>query len=282
MSKINFTSIRLIIGVILAVTSIPQLLHAQGDLLITPRRIVFDGNNRVMDISLANIGTDTATYNITFIQYRMNDDGSFTEITEPDPGQKFASDNLRFFPRRVTLPPNEAQLVKMQITNLNKLEPGEYRSHAYFRAVPIITALGDELKNEDTTSLSIQLVPVFGISIPIIIRVGTSNTSVALSRVKLESPEGNTKKLSFTINRNGNMSVYGDLKVVHIAPNNEETDVAAINGVSVYTPNSSRNIELWLDPSKIVDYSSGKLIITFIGQSQTKPEKYAETVLNLP
>lgn len=43
----------------------PGILSAQGDLLITPRRVVFEGNKRSTDISLANIGKDTATYSIS-------------------------------------------------------------------------------------------------------------------------------------------------------------------------------------------------------------------------
>gem|GEM_PF-5683234 len=38
---------------------------AQGDLLIAPKRIVFDGSKRVEEINLANIGKDTATYTIS-------------------------------------------------------------------------------------------------------------------------------------------------------------------------------------------------------------------------
>lgn len=282
MSNLNLRSTRLIIGVLLAMFTMPQISNAQGNLLITPRRIVFDGSKRVMDITLANTGIDTATYNISLIQYRMNEDGSFTEITEPDPGQKFAGDNLRFFPRSVTLAPNEAQMVKMQVTNVNKLEPGEYRSHAYFRSVPIVTALGDEDKNIDSTALSIQLIPIFGISIPIIIRVGSPELSVTMTNLELETTPENTKRLNLKINRDGNMSVYGDMQVTHVSPNGVETILSNINGLAVYTPNVARTMKIELTSEKEIDYSSGKLVVTFVAQSDTKPQKYAEAVLSLP
>lgn len=282
MSNLNLRSTRLIIGILLAMLTMPQISNAQGNLLITPRRIVFDGSKRVMDITLANTGIDTATYNISLIQYRMNEDGSFTEITEPDPGQKFAGDNLRFFPRSVTLAPNEAQMVKMQVTNVNKLEPGEYRSHAYFRSVPIVTALGDEDKNIDSTALSIQLIPIFGISIPIIIRVGSPELSVTMTNLELETTPENTKRLNLKINRDGNMSVYGDMQVTHVSPNGVETILSNINGLAVYTPNVARTMKIELTSEKEIDYSSGKLVVTFVAQSDTKPQKYAEAVLSLP
>ena len=70
---------------------------AQGDLLITPKRVVFDGSKRVMELNLANIGKDTARYSISLVQYRMTEDGNFEEITVPDPGQNFADKYIRFF-----------------------------------------------------------------------------------------------------------------------------------------------------------------------------------------
>ena len=45
-------------------------LMAQGNLLVTPKRVVFDGNKRSEELNLANIGKDTATYIISFIQIR--------------------------------------------------------------------------------------------------------------------------------------------------------------------------------------------------------------------
>src|SRR3954451_16837434 len=75
---------------------------AQGNLLVTPKRLIFDATKRSAELNLVNIGKDTATYLISFTQNRMKDDGSFENISSPDPGQNFADKNLRFFPRTVT------------------------------------------------------------------------------------------------------------------------------------------------------------------------------------
>jgi P pilus assembly chaperone PapD len=138
---------------------------SQGNLLITPRRVVFDGTSRSMDLNLANTGTDTATYAISLVQIRMTAEGGFESITEPDPGQKFADKFLRFFPRSVTLGPGEAQLVKVQVTRRSQLEPGEYRSHFYFRAEKAPTPLGDEDPAVENNSIAVKLTPVFGLSL---------------------------------------------------------------------------------------------------------------------
>ena len=258
----------------------PSLL-AQGDLLVTPRRVVFSGSQRVVELNLANTGQDTAQYNVSIIQYRMTEEGAFEEITEPDPGQFFADKNLRFFPRIVTLAPNEAQTVKMQVINQDRLAPGEYRSHVYFRAVPKETALGFENQNQDTTSLSVRLIPIFGITIPVIIQVGESDTEVSLSDLSVEAVNDTTNRLHMTFNRTGNMSVYGDLKVIHIAPDGSETNVGTVNGIAVYTPNAMRKFRFDLDRTKNVNYKSGKLRITYSAQSDVAPKTFATAELNL-
>ena len=63
---------------------------AQGDLMLFPKRIVFDGSKKTQEINLANSGKDTARYILSVVQIRMKEDGSFENITEPDPGQNFA------------------------------------------------------------------------------------------------------------------------------------------------------------------------------------------------
>jgi len=258
-----------------------SVASAQGNLLITPKRVVFDGTKRVMELNLANTGQDTAKYNVSIVQYRMTENGAFEEISTPDPGQNFADKYIRFFPRTVTLGPNEAQVVKMQVTNTSNLAAGEYRSHVYFRAVPKQSALGEVDPNRDTTAVSVKLVPIFGITIPVIIRIGQSTAAVTISDLKLDMVNDSTNRLALVFNRTGNMSVYGDLKVIHISPSGKETTVGVVNGIAVYTPNPLRKFLMDLDRKANVDLHQGKLKVTFSSQSDTKPEKYAETELQL-
>ena len=257
------------------------VVKAQGNLLITPRRVVFEGQKRTQDLNLANTGVDSAKYNVSVIQYRMNEDGSFVEITTPDEGQNFADKFLRFFPRTVNLAPNEAQVVKMQVIKTNELKPGEYRSHIYFRAVPKETALGADTVKVDSTAIGVRLVPIFGITIPVIIRMGESSTKVSLSDTKLEMVNDTTKRLQVVFTRSGNMSVYGDLLVEHISPSSKTTPVGVVRGIAVYTPNTTRKFQMDLDNKAKVDYRIGSLKVTFSSQSDTKPEKLAETMLQL-
>ena len=259
----------------------PFNIAAQGNLLVTPRRVVFDGTKRSIDLNLANIGKDTATYAISLVQIRMKEDGGFETITAPDQGQNFADQNLRFFPRSVTLPPNEAQVVKVQLVRATQLASGEYRSHFYFRSVPKIKPLGEEETVKDTTTISVRLTPVFGITIPAIIRSGVSTTKVTLSDLALDIAEDATPTLRLKFNRTGNFSVYGDLAVDHVSPQGTVTRVGAANGIAVYTPNSARRFQFNLSKVPGVDFRSGKLLVVFSASSDVKPDRYAEAELLL-
>ncbi len=259
----------------------PSNTSAQGNLLITPRRVVFEGTKRSIDLNLANIGQDTATYAISLIQIRMMEDGSFETITSPDPGQNFADKNIRYFPRTVKLPPNEAQVVKVQLLRTNQLAPGEYRSHFYFRAVPKIRPLGEGETKKDSSTISVRLTPIFGITIPVIIRIGESNTKVTLSDLTLDFTQDSTPVLKLKFNRTGNFSVYGDLAVDHVSPQGTVTHVGAANGIAVYTPNTTRNFKFNLNKVPGVNFRTGKLLVKFSAPSDVKPEKLAEAELLL-
>jgi len=255
-------------------------LMAQGNLLITPRRVVFEGNKKNEELNLANTGKDTATYNVSLVQYRMKEDGSFEEIKEPDPGQNFADKYIRFFPRIVTLAPNEAQVVKMQLFRTTGLPAGEYRSHFYFRAIPKQTALGAEEKPKDSTTLSVKLTPIFGITIPVIIRTGETSAKVTLSDLSFQMMD-TLPRLNLAFNRTGNISVYGDLVVNYVPTAGKATQVGTIRGIAVYTPNLVRRIKIDLTRVAGVDYHTGKLQVTYSAQAEAKKAKFAEAELIL-
>src|SRR5688500_1169925 len=142
--KHRFSSMRIVMQLFIVCLLISSDLYSQGNLLVTPKRVVFSGPKRTEELNLANVGKDSATFMISFIQIRMKDDGTFEKITDPDSAQRFADKYIRFYPRTVTLAPNESQTVKMQITKASELLPGEYRSHLYFRAVQKGKPLGEK------------------------------------------------------------------------------------------------------------------------------------------
>lgn len=278
--KRNFATCRLILGFVCTLLLAASGLKAQGDLLIYPKRIVFYGSKRSQNLSLVNNGVDTARYVISVVQIRMKEDGSFENITQPDPGQNFADKNFRFFPRSVVLGPREVQTVKVQLVHFNSLAAGEYRSHLYFRAAEAKKPMGFEKPRADSGKISISITPVYGLSIPVIIRSGESTTDISLSKVGFHFEKDSIPVLQMNLNRTGNMSVYGDITVDYISSEGKETRVAFIKGVAVYTPIGTRKIRLALDQNAGVDYKKGALHIVF-AETSGKVQKVAQQQLFL-
>jgi hypothetical protein len=253
---------------------------AQGNLLLLPRRVIFEGSKRYEELNLANIGKDTARYVISLMHIRMKEDGGFEEISQPDSGERFADKFLRFFPHSVILGPGESQVVKIQLTKINELLPGEYRSHLYFRAIPDNSPLGEEQPATDS-GISIRLIPIFGISIPVIIRIGATATQVRVSDLSLQMVDDTVPILNMIFHRTGNMSVYGDISVYYTSAGGKTTPAGTARGIAVYTPNTARRFRLTLDTKPGINYHSGRLSVEYSTGEDIHPVRIAGADLQL-
>jgi len=249
---------------------------AQGDLLITPTRVVFEGNKQKEELNLVNIGKDTAIYSISFLQYNMKEDGSFETVEKTDSGQMFADPYLRVFPRQVTLAPREPQVVVLQYRRKADMSSGEYRSHLYFRAEKNSKPLGIENNPNDTTQLKVQLIPIFGLSIPVIIRTGEVNVSTSLSDIELVTQQDSVQNLKLDINRTGNISVYGDIIVEYLPVQGKPFQIGIVKGVGVYTNISRRNIVVKLNRPSGMILKNGKLKVQYMNNSDNRKNIFAE------
>jgi len=274
----HYAGISFLIFIGLLLLGIIQV-KAQGNLLVDPHRVIFDGDKKIMNVSLINSGKDSANYSMSFLQYKMTDDGSYEEILTPEPGQNFADKYIRLYPRTVTLGPDETQVVKLQLIRSEELQTGEYRSHLYFRALPIQKALGEEAAKKDSSGISIKIIPVFGISIPVIIRSGESTSALNITDLKFEKADNVSNRLNLTINRKGNMSVIFDITVTHIATNGKVTQIGLMEGTVIYTPNSLRKYKMELESKPSVDLSKGVIHVVCTTKNGTSILKLAEAEL---
>ena len=254
---------------------------AQGDLLITPTRVVFEGNKQKEELSLVNMGKDSATYSISFIQKRMKADGSFINIEVADSGQMFADSYLRIFPRQVTLAPGEPQVIILQCRIKPGMQAGEYRSHLFFRSEKDYTPLGMKKSDKDTALVSVQVTPIFGMSIPIIIRTGAVHVTTTLENLKLETLNDSSQYLKLSIVRTGNISSYGDIVIQYIPEEGKPYQIGAMAGVGVYTNIEKRNVVIKLKNSAGSVVTRGKLKIQYISNNEPKQIVYAEKVIDI-
>ena len=214
---------------------------ASGDLLVAPTRIILDGS-RGTEVVLNNIGSAPATYRISLEIKRMTAAGGLDEVAEENatPAERAALDMIVFSPRRVTLPPNQPQVVRVGVRVPEGLPPGEYRAHMLFRAVPdVVPAVGAEAKPEGA-GVSIALTPIYGITIPVIVRVGDLGAEAVIGDAWVsEGADG--PAFNFDLSRTGSRSVYGDIEVTR--PGVAEPLLVA-RGIAVYPEVGARKVSL--------------------------------------
>jgi hypothetical protein len=273
---------KLLNGVLISAVSAYVFLYssaatAQGNLMLFPKRVVFNGSSKMQSVNLINTGTDTVKYVISITHLRMLEDGRVELIDTPDSAQQFADNFIRYYPRHIILPPNKAQTVKIQLINTNAMQPGEYRSHMYFRAEPDYSPLGVSDKLKDANVIGVKVNAIFGITIPLIIRIGESTTKIGFENPALEFSHDNSCKLKITVTRIGNMSVYGDLAVNYVSEQGKTVEVAVIKGMAVYTPYVKRNFEIDINQKNGVNLHTGRLHITYATQPDEKSVLLAET-----
>ena len=238
------------------ITSAP-VQAAGGDLLIAPTRIVLDGR-RGTEVILNNIGNEEATYRITLELRRMNDKGRLDDIDVlgANDKEKTALEVIRYAPRRVTLPPNQPQSIRIGLQPMESLPDGEYRAHMLFRAIPKAPAA--DAMQDAGGGLKIQLIPVYGISIPVIVRKGNLEATAALTNVRTDSDnEGPT--LNFDLSRKGDKSVFGEIRVTK--PGVSEP-LAIAKGIAIYPEITSRVVSLPLS-GDIAAKLHGEVVVSY-------------------
>ena len=251
----------------------------QGNLLITPMRVVFEGNNQKSELNLINTGVDTATYSISFRQYYMNELGKLELIEKLDSNQMLAEPYLRLFPRQVTLAPGEPQVIMLQYRPKTNMKSGEYRSHLYFRPEKDYKALGKDKPTLESNQLSVTAIPIFGITIPVIIRSGSVKVNTSINNLKLIVQQDTIPILQFLINRIGNSSTYGDLIVEYAPTLGKPIQVGRLNRVAVYTNIDQRKVSITLNRIPGILFKSGNLKVRYTSPDDTKYMVYAEAEL---
>ncbi|MFL0354954.1 hypothetical protein ACI5KX_00630 [Erythrobacter sp. GH1-10] len=226
-----------------------------GDINLYPRRVVIDGRQRIASVGIYNKTANEGDYEITISNMVMSPTGQIFAVDSlpagvTAEGLQAADGMLRWSPRRVTLLGNEAQTVRIMARPPADLPPGEYRSHFSVVSIPRDVEGGfsiDEAVNGEEgseTGIGVLIRPRFGISIPVIVRIGETTLDVSLSKIAMFGTEQGPM-IGVTIERSGTRSAYGDLVVT--MPGQSEP-VAIARGIGVYPEVDSRPYVLALNP----------------------------------
>lgn len=260
---------RLVLAATAATLAAPSAQAGVGDLLVAPTRLILNGG-RGGEIILKNVGDQAATYRVSAELRRMTPGGSLEEVTAPTAEEKAAQDMIMFAPRKIVLPPGQPQSVRITARAPAGLADGEYRVHLMFRAIPEPTAAGAAAPVD---GIAFKLTPIYGVTIPVIVRFGNLEATAGISNVALAERQGQ-KVLALDLSRKGNRSTYGEIQVIGV---NAKEPIARLKGVAIYKEVSLRHLALPLDAAALAAAKAGPVKVRYFETSDAGASLIAET-----
>jgi P pilus assembly chaperone PapD len=243
-----------------------------GDLLVAPTRLVLDGR-RGTEVILNNIGDEPATYRVSVEFRRMTPDGGLVDVDAPTAEDRQAEDMIVYAPRRVTLAPHEPQSIRVSARPPAGLPDGEYRIHLLFRAVPpphpVVTPASAA---DQPRGVRFALTPVYGVTIPVIVRLGNLEATAGIANVHLERKDGKAA-VAFDLSRSGTRSTFGEVRV--LKPGRRDP-IAVQRAVAVYKEIGTRHVSIPLDESFTGD-AAGPVTVQYVETSDDGAHTIAET-----
>lgn len=249
-----------------------------GDLLVAPTRVVFEGS-RGTEVILNNIGSEEATYRISLELRRMNKDGELQEVSEAEAtaNETLALSLIRFAPKRVTLTPDQPQSIRvgLQPEPMAALADGEYRVHMLFRAIP--KAAAPRSAEEKVEGVQIKITPIYGVTIPLIIRKGKLDAKAAIANPRMIQENGRSM-LAFDMTRQGEKSVYGN---VIVSKAGVSEPLWTSKGIAIYPETDARKVILPLSEEAVAQLH-GPITVAYHQTAEAGGGLIAETKTVLP
>jgi len=242
--------------------------------------VILEGRTRTAEVSLTNKGRGTATYRISFTHTRMDESGNVAECAK-EPGQVTAEDLVRYSPREVLLAPGVTQVVRIQLRKPEDLPAGEYRSQMLFRAVPPAQKVDAVEPDDGKEELTISIRPIFGLSIPVVVRHGETACQLSLADLALQAAgqDGTPPQLALRVLREGNQSMSGTLQAFWAAGKGKPI-LAGELPCAIYHPLPFIRVALPLDKLGDKALAGGALTVKFTPRDAKEP--VAQASLDLP
>jgi hypothetical protein len=274
-----------------------------ANLNISPKRITFDRADRTATVYVFNQGTAAATFDIALIDRIMTPDGQILAVSEAQthPEDKATLDRLKSAqgmlvatPRRATLEPGKGQTIRIRAvpptSGAGNPATGEYRTHLTVTTIPPrdIGLTAEQAAALSPQELRFQINSVFGLSIPVILRVGAPDVRGGIENIKLVtqniSPDGvappkPTPVVSFDLVRLGPNSLFGNLEVRGSKDKATADPMAAARGIGVYPEIDRRQVLL---PLRRAPQPGEQLEISFKDDDTAPGRLVAKATYNTP
>ncbi len=250
-------------GIWISILLTVGLYGGEVKLAIIPSRAVLTDDQRSAAFTLINQGSRAATFELSFIHLDLDDQGRFREV--PAPAESI-TEALIATPDSTRLEPGQSQVFRLLLKRPIHLAAGEYRVHLVFRNVDESVAAPGEPAGESAMG---------GISVPVIIRHRTSSAKVTLQDLTLQKGS-KASALVMNLCRQGQQSVYGDFHVTFLSNSGQESPVASLTGIAVYTSQGLRRVEIPLPEGQ--PELGGRYKVSFDARDQ-EAEAQAELLL---
>ena len=241
---------------------------AVANLLISPTRVTFDERQRSAKVTVINNSNEQRTYRVVWSEKQALPTGGYKNLEQVSEGS--LSPMTRLSPKQVTLAPGEKQTVKIAVRKPKGLQPGEYRSHLLFQALP----------NENTEQKSgIQINMIMSFSIPVIFREQAEQPKVTIAQASIVKSADQAKpQIQVQLQRHTNFSSYGKLSAYVKNASGGQEKIAEISNLSVYPEVDTVTATLSLFKDKQLP-ANGYVLIDYKGAEEYNAVDFASYTL---
>lgn len=211
-------------------------------LRITMKRVIFEGPKRTEVLTIINNTTEEQIYRLGWRRMRMTEENSLQALGEDDAGDDLreAAPMIRYAPRRVVLPPGRTQQVRLMLRRPRDLPDGEYRSHFWVQPEEKAAEFRADGQEQTKKGQAIQITMLTGLTLPVFVRAGEMTVSGRIDNARVAT-EGERPVVRYTLHREGNRSLYGDIEVT-CRSGGEEIVATSVRGIAVYTEVDKRRM----------------------------------------
>jgi hypothetical protein len=126
-----------------------------------------------------------------------------------------------------------------------------------FRAIP--EAVPPTSAEPPARGVSVQITPIYGVTIPVIVRNGRLSAVAGIANARIVEEEGRPA-VSFDLTRTGNRSLYGEVRV--LKPGRGDPVIVA-RGIAIYHELDRRSVTLPI-PNQLTGTLAGPATIQYL------------------
>jgi hypothetical protein len=146
-------------------------------------------------------------------------------------------------PRKIVLAPHQPQSIRIVARVPEGLPDGEYRVHMLFRAIPPAVPVVAAAAAEPVKGVHFQLTPIYGVTIPVVVRLGNLQATAGIANVTLQKKDGKPA-IALDLSRSGSRSTYGEVRVLKAGV---KDPIAIQKNVAIYTEITRRHVAVAVD-----------------------------------